>query len=98
MASWFSGVVAKKFDSAMFSTGFINEIGFSEWLSKHFSLFEDKCSLLLLDGRLSHTSDRVMVAFRRKKSSPCIFLLIWLISFSLLTDLALVAQNFCLEK
>ena len=60
MENWFPGVITENYDCATSPSGFINEPIFNEWVSDHFPASEDKWSLLLMDGHLSHTSDRVI--------------------------------------
>ena len=73
MENWFPDVITEEYDCATSPSGFINEPIFYEWVSNHFSASEDKWSLLLMDGHLSHTSDRVIVTLISKKIIPLYF-------------------------
>ena len=73
MKNWFPGVITKNYDCATSPSGFINESIFHEWVSDHFPASEDKWSLLLMDGHLSHTSDRVIATLISKKIIPLYF-------------------------
>lgn len=73
MVGWFPGTIREEYNSATSPTGFINESIFHEWVSEHFPSSEDKWSLLLLDGHLTHTSDRVMATLMSKKVIPLYF-------------------------
>ena len=70
MENWFPGVITENYDCETSPLGYINEPIFYEWVSDHFPASEDKWSLLLMDGHLSHTSDRVMTTLINKKVIP----------------------------
>ena len=73
MENWFSGVITENSDCATSPSCSINEAIFNEWVSDHFPAFEDKWSLLLMDGHLSHTSDQVMTTLINRKVIPLYF-------------------------
>ena len=70
MENWFPDVITENYYCATSPSGYINEPIFYEWVSDHFPASEDKWSLLLMDGHLSHTSDRVMTTLINKKVIP----------------------------
>ena len=70
MENWFPDVITENYYCATSPSGYINESIFYEWVSDHFPASEDKWSLLLMDGHLSHTSDRVMTTLINKKVIP----------------------------
>ena len=73
MENWFPGVTAEIHDCTTSPSGFINEPIFNEWVSDHFPASEDKWTLLLMDGHLFQTSDRVMTTLVNKKIIPLYF-------------------------
>ena len=73
MENWFFDVITESSDCPTSPSGFINEHIFNEWVSDHFPASEDKWTLLLMDGHLSHTSDRVIATLISKKIIPLYF-------------------------
>ena len=70
MENWFPGVITGNYDCATSASVFINEPIFNKWVSDRFPASEDKWTLLLMDGHLSHASDRVISTLISKKIIP----------------------------
>mgnify|MGYP003099063152 CR=1 FL=1 len=70
MENWFPGVITENYDCATSASVFINEPIFNEWVLDHFPASENKWSLLLMDGHLTHTSDLVMTTLINRKVNP----------------------------
>ena len=73
MENWFPGVITENYDCATSASVFINEPIFNEWVLDHFPASENKWSLLLMDGHLTHTSDLVMTTLINRKVIPLYF-------------------------
>ena len=73
MENWFPGVSTANYDYATSPSEIVNESIFNEWVSDHFPASEDKWTLLLMDGHLSHTSDQVISTLISKKIIPLYF-------------------------
>ena len=73
MKSWFPGTIVTKNDYKTSSSEFMNEFVFHEWVSEYLPEFDDKWTLLLMNGHLSPTSDRLIATLISKKIIPLHF-------------------------
>ena len=73
MKSWFPGTIVTKNDYKISSSEFMNEFVFHEWVSEYLPEFDDKWTLLLMNGHLSPTSDRLIATLISKKIIPLHF-------------------------